>query len=308
VGMLSYDRARVDGLRLGLGAALEDLRGIRNDDAAAADVMRALHGACKSLTDVWLPRVHDILNSTAMTSCIRSALGTPDLSQAAVFAAMHHDGWEIAPDPLEVLGPPAPHAKSFDEVLSEIKSGAMQPMLAPLDANGRANARYESLAFAPTSPPQLLGEMDLTSDAAKVVDFLSDGLPVGWHQTDTVGLYRLENVRVVQSVHRLTAYDREDGPETDNSLTTEATVSGFMMIAQNASVGEVTMEMQDEGDPSAHVTLASQSITEYSGAFYPDSAPQFHPIPTEPRFVSPAQWTFTTSASPMVDGWGTWQT
>ena len=53
--------------------------------------------------------------------------------------------------------------------------------------------------------------------------------------------------------------------------------------------------------------LASQSSSSYSGMFFPDEAPDLQPIPPGPRVESPDVWTFTTSASPMVDDWGTWR-
>jgi hypothetical protein len=307
---LLFDRARVDLLRLALGAALDDLRAIRNSDPAAADVMRSLANNRRTLEETWLPRVHDVLNSTAMTSCTRSAPGVPDLAQSkAKYLQMHNDGWEvIAEDPLVVYGPPAPHLLNGDEVLKAIESGALQPMDAPIDAHGRANANYTSIAFAPGTPPPEIGYIDMTSNAAKVLDFFSDGLPVGWRETDELFIYRIDDVRVIKGFHTLTAYDRDEGPDTMTELTQEAIGSGYMAIAQRDTVGEVTRDI-GYGDPTAHHAIASQSTSAYSGAFYPDPGTEldFQPITHEDRFVSPALWTFTTSASPMVDGWGTWQ-
>jgi hypothetical protein len=306
--MLFFDRGRVESLRLALGTALDDLRAIRNGDQAAADVMRSLASNCRTLEDTWLPRVHDILNSTAMTSCTRSAPGVPDISQAAKYAALHYHGWEITPDPLPIFGPPAPHVLNGDQVFEAIKSGALQPMEAPVDAQGRANAHYTSVAFAPGTPPPEIGYVDTTSNAAKVIDFFSDASPIGWHETDKLLVFRIENVRTVKSVHTLTAYDRDDGPETLTDQTTEAIVSGYMVILQRDTEAEATVDI-GYGDPTASHTIASQSTSAYSGAFYPDpgTVPDFQPITKEDRFVSPDLWTFTTSASPMADGWGTWQ-
>jgi hypothetical protein len=307
---LFFDRARVDTLRLALGATLDDLRTIRIGDYAAADEMRALAGNCRTIEETWLPRVLDVLNSTAMTSCVRSAPGVADISQSAArYAQMSADGWEVIPDPLPVFGPPAPHALNGDEVLKAIDSGALQPMAAPLDAQGRANAHYSSIAFAPGTPPQEIGYVDMTSNAAKVLDFFSDGLPVGWRQTDKLFVYRIDDVRAVQSFHTLTAYDRDDGPETMTELTQEAMVSGYMVIAKREEELEVTKRVGD-GDPTAHFSIASQSGSSYSGAFYPDpgTEPDFQPVSHDDRYVSPDLWTFTTSASPMVDDWGTWRT
>lgn len=306
--LLMFERGRLDSLRLALGAAVDDLRAIRNGDYDAADVMRALAGCCRTLEETWLPRVYDVLNSTAMTSCTRSAPGAPDVSQsAAKLAIIARDGWEVVPDPLG--GPPPPRrVLNGDEVMKAINSGALRPLAPPLDAEGRANAHYESIAFAPITPPREIGRVDLTSNAAKIIDFFSDGLPIGWHESSTLIIFRVDDVRVTKSVHALTAYDPDDGPETLTDQTTEAITSGYIAVAVNQSLAEVTLAI-GYGDPTAAYAIASQTTSGFSGAFFPDrgSEPEFEPIPDEVRVESPDQWTFTKSASPMVDGWGTWQ-
>ncbi len=303
--MLSFDRDRVDSLRLALGASLEELHAIRCTDAAAADIMRSLGSACRMIED-WLPRVHDILHSTAMTSCTRSALGTPDLSQAVKYAAMTNEGWEVTNDPLVVLGPPAPRHRTMEEVLADIESRDLRPMASPLDANGRAGAHYEALTFAPSSPPVELGHVDLTSNAAKFAAFWSDGLAVGWKETETLTVFRSENVRVTKSVHTLGAFDRDAGPDTIVDLTTVAVVSGYMVIRQETGAAELSHDIGD-GDPTASFVYASQTSTAFAGAFYPDREPEFEERTDEDRFENPDRWTFTTSSAPMKDDWGTWR-
>ena len=66
----------------------------------------------------------------------------------------------------------SPTKKSFRRA-----SGSMVPMAAPIDAHGRAGARYDSLSFAPTVKPVLVDVQDVTSNFLKVIDFFSDGLP-----------------------------------------------------------------------------------------------------------------------------------
>jgi hypothetical protein len=305
MGNLYFDRDRVESLRLALGVTLEELRSIRSTDAAAIDVMRSLGGACRSIED-WLPRVHDILSSTAMTSCTRSPLGTPDLSQAAKFAAMRNRGWEVTNDPIGVLGPPAPIHRTMDEVFADIASGDLRPMAPPLDANGRAGTHYEALTFAPSSPPNVLGHVDLTSNAAKFAAFWSDGLAVGWRETKTLTIYHLENVRVTKSVHTLNAFDRDAGPDTMVNLTTVAVGSGYMVIRHETGKAELSHDI-GEDDPTANFAYASQTSTAFSGAFYPDEEPDFEERTEEDRFESPDEWTFTTSAAPMKDDWGIWR-
>jgi hypothetical protein len=310
VPTLAFDRARLDALRLGTGAALHDLHHIRCDDSAAAEVMRDLRLATQTLGELWLPRIQDVVNSKAMISCIRRKNPDgSDVAEAPGYAAQHA-GMETIDDPWPVLGPATPHHNlTFDEVLSDIGSGAMLPMPAPIDAHGLAGHRYDSLAFAPTVKPVLVGAKDLTPDLLKVIDFFSDGLPIGWRETKTLSIYYLADARVTSSVHRLTAYDRDDGPETLLDMTTHATVSGYMIIASDESVAEVSVKigLDEDKDSTKSFVVAEQESENYVGGFFPDELPDLQPVSPEPRFESPDMWTFTTSASPMVDGWGTWK-
>jgi hypothetical protein len=124
-----------------------------------------------------------------------------------------------------------------------------------------------------------------------------------------VSVYYLADVRVTSAVHRLTAYDRDQGPETLLDLTTQATVSGYLIVRSDESVAEVTMKigLEEDEDATKNVALARQTSEAYSGMFFPDEIPNLQPVAAGPRVESPDVWTFTTSASPMVDEWGTWQ-
>jgi hypothetical protein len=109
-------------------------------------------------------------------------------------------------------------------------------------------------------------------------------------------------------VHVLTAYDRDDGPETLVALTTQATVSGYMIIRTEDGAGDIDIGIgPGDQDPTQNVAIASQSSSTYTGMFFPDSAPDFHEVDQSPRFESPEKWTFTKSSAPMVDHWGTWE-
>lgn len=306
---LAFDRARLDALRLGIGAALDDLHLIRCADAAAADAMGIVRGATRTLGELWLPRVQDVVNSKALISCVRkkSADGS-DIAEAPGYKSSHVGSMETIEDLWPMLGSPAPHHnRTFDEVVSDVESHTLLPMTAPLDANGHAGARYDSLSFAPGAKPVLVGTKDLTSNFLKALDFLSDGLPIGWRETQTLSIYYLADARVTSAVHVLTAYDRDDGPETMLDMTTQATVSGYMIIRSDESIGEVSQKVGKDEDATKAVVLASQASSSYSGVFFPDQMPDLQPIPTGPRVESPDMWTFTKSASPMVDEWGTWK-
>ena len=65
--VLAFDRNRLEALRSALAAALQDLHQIRSDDIQADDAMRCVRSASRTLGDTCMPRVHDILTSTAMT-------------------------------------------------------------------------------------------------------------------------------------------------------------------------------------------------------------------------------------------------
>jgi len=134
-------------------------------------------------------------------------------------------------------------------------------------------------------------------------------LPVGWRETKTLSIYYLADARVTSSVHRLTAYVGNDGPETFVDLTTQATVSGYLIIRSDESVAEVTKKIgfEDDKDETKNVVLAKQTSSSYDGGFFPDEVPDLQPVAPGPRIESPDRWTFTTSASPMVDEWGTWK-
>jgi hypothetical protein len=308
MGRLAFDRNRLDTLRLALGTSLEELRSIRSNDPEAADTMRMLGGACRTLSEVWLPRVGEVLTSTAMTRCIRSAPGLADISQARNHPETPpHPGWEVGIDPAPVYGPPAPHNRDFDEVLGDIRSGALLPMAAPIDANGHAGAIYTSLGFAPTQSLEI-GHADRTPNALKFIDFMSDGLPIGWRENHALTVYYLTDVRVTESTYRLGAYDRDEGPVSLPGLTTVAVVSGYMVISTETTTGEVTLGIgPGEQDPTESFPLASQSTSTYTGAFYPDFPPEFQPLTDEPRFENPDRWTLTKAAAATVDGDGTWQ-
>jgi hypothetical protein len=302
--MLAFDRARLDSLRVGIGAALDDLCRIRCDHAEALDAMTTIRAARRTLGDVCLPRVQDILRSDVMTSYRPSASGVKDID---LFARAHDFGWQVAMDPQVVIGPAVPGNRTFDEVLTDVRSGALVPMAAPLDAEGRSGALYTSLTFA-SDNTRIVGVEDTTSDLLKVLDFFSDGLPVGWREEHSLTIYYLANARVTSNVHVLTAYDRDEGPETLWDRTRQATVSGYMIIETGSTRGEVNVGIgPDAQDDTQSFPLLSQTSSSYSGMFYPDESPEFRPMTHEARFESPDLWAFTTSSAPMVDGWGTWE-
>jgi hypothetical protein len=141
----------------------------------------------------------------------------------------------------------------------------------------------------------------------KFLDFLSDGLPVGWRENQELKILYLTNVRVTSSVHILTAYARDSGPETLEDQTKEAIVSGYLVLQEDSSSAEVNVSIgRGEQDDTQSYPIVSESSSSYSGVFYPEYSPDFQPITRQARFVNPAVWTFTSSAGPMVDGWGTW--
>lgn len=301
--LLAFDRRRLDALRASISAAIDDLARIRCDDPDAADTMRVIRLAVRTLSETCLPRVHAIVNSEAMTSYRRSDIDDRGTYQST-YSTAHDRGWEVTTDPL--FGPSAPRLRSFDEVLADVRSGVLVPMAAPLDANGRAGAPYTSLAFAAANPVRL-GAKDVTSNLLKFIGFMSDGLPVGWREHETVEVYYVEDARIRSSVHVLTAYDRDDGPETMFALTTQATVSGYMVIRTEDSVGDIDVRIgPGEQDPTQSATIAEQSSSTYSGMFFPDTTPDFEALPQGPRLEIPDRWTFTKSSAPMVDRWGTW--
>ena len=308
--LMAFDPARLDALRAALDLALDDLRRVRSDDQATADAMRVVRAARQSLGEVWLPRITAVLHSKSMTAPVRTKINDG-------VAALPGPEWQLtvdsgasspgdAPPRALMYGPEQPGTRSFGEVLEGIMSGDLVPMAAPVDANGRAGARYTSIAFAPGIEHEV-GHTDLTSTVLKLADFASDGLPVGWRETKGMTIFYLRDARAISSVHILSAYDRDTGPDTEVGLTEEATVSGYLVVKHESGTAEVNVQIgPGDQDATQSYPIISSTSSAYSGVFYPDAPPDFEPITREPRYVSPATWTFTTSASPMVDGWGTW--
>ncbi len=264
--------------------------------------------ARRGLSEVWLPRISAVLDSKSMTAPVRTKINDG-------FVALPGPAWQLTVDPggagaatseARMYGPERPGSRSFGEVLEAIMAGELVPMAAPLDADGRAGARYTSIAFAPGIETEV-GHTDLTSTVLKLADFASDGLPVGWRETKGMTIFYLRNARAISSVHILSAYDRDTGPDTLVGLTEEAMVSGYLVVKQESGTAEVSVQIgPGVQDPTQSFPIISSTTSAYSGVFYPDTPPDFGPITREPRFVGRETWTFTTSASPMVDGWGTW--
>jgi hypothetical protein len=317
MALLAFDPARLDSLRLAMGAALDDLLRVRSDDPATANAMRMIRAARGSLADLWLPRINDVLRSKSMSESTHSKLTDEGGGRSAYSPPASGPLWTMtrdpgvqgipSSDPVAMCGPKLLGSRSFGEVLVGIQSGALRSMTPPLDANGRAGAHYTSLAIAPGTAHEV-GHADLTSDLSKFVDFWSDGMPIGWRENTALTILYLSNARVVNTVHVLEAYDRDTGPAAVPGQTTEATVSGYLVLRQATSTAEVNVQIgPGEQDPTQSFPIISETSSNYSGEFFPDSPPDFEPITGQPRFVQPAAWTFTTSASPMVDGWGTYR-
>jgi hypothetical protein len=316
MALLAFDPARLDSLRVAMGAALDDLLRMRSDDLATANAMRTIRAARGLFADLWLPRITDVLSSRSMTSSTRTKINDGGGGSSAGYAPLAGPLWNMtddhgmkgpSKDPVaRMYGPELPGSRSFGEVLEGMQSGALLSMMPPLDAHGHAGAHYTSISIAPGGGREV-GHADLTSGLSKFIDFWSDGTSVGWREHTELTILYLTDARAVNNVHVLDAYDRDTGPEAMPGLTTEATVSGYLVLRQKSSTAEVSVQIGPGiQDPTQSYPIISESSSEYSGVFYPDSPPDFQPITRQPRFVRPAAWTFTTSASPMVDGWGTY--
>ncbi|MEO7372253.1 MAG: hypothetical protein ABI949_03450 [Ilumatobacteraceae bacterium] len=304
---LAFERTRLGVLRTCLEAAIEDLHSMRCDDMAAAEAMRGIRSAARTLAEVCLPRVRAVLAFTAMDLCVRATSPNGgDVAEAPGYKVMVRSGsWESMTDPEPTVGASSHRRLTFAEVLTAIAGHALVPMEAPLDAHGHAGEHYTSISFtAPNSA--LIGEGNVTSNVKRFFDFIADGFPLGLRQHDTISIYRVTDARATTVLHVLTAYDRDEGPEIVPGRTAAATVSGYMVISSNQTSIEVSHGMEQEGgDPTVGAVLATETSL-YSGTFYPDEEPEFEPVPDGQVGEGDDQWTFTTSAAPMADGWGTW--
>ena len=77
-----YDPRRVRSLAHRTAEAIDRLRSIRSDDAAAAEAMRAVRLARRNLEDFWMPTLRQIERSDAMISWERSELAALGIRQA----------------------------------------------------------------------------------------------------------------------------------------------------------------------------------------------------------------------------------
>ena len=78
----AYDARRVRSLAHRTAEAIDRLREIRSDDAAAAEAMRAVRLARRNLEDLWMPTLRQIERSDAMISWERSELAALGVRQA----------------------------------------------------------------------------------------------------------------------------------------------------------------------------------------------------------------------------------
>jgi len=304
-GLLAFDRNRVDALRRALVDALEDLRAIRCDDPEAADALRTARRAGRMIGDVHMPRVLDVLASGAMTSYRpTSGIDLDALAKEQPYSTAHDRSWEVHP-----LGPDVPPPQTAQTVLARIASGALAPLPAPLDAEGRAGANYTAIAIAPSVPPRDLGAIDRTPALLKAIDFISDGLPIGHHEHRELRVLYLQDARLTQTAHALTAVDGDTGlPETTyDDLTKGAVVSGYLVLDVTTSETDVSVSIgPDLQDPTQSWALLSQSSAAYSGVFFPITTVDLEPVGDEPRVENKPRWTFTKSSGAVGRGWGTW--
>jgi hypothetical protein len=304
VTLLMFDPAHLERLRLGIGAALDDLHLVRCDDPLGAEAMRAVRAASQTLEDVCLARVLAVLASPAMTATPKTGPYGGDVAAAPGYASPHLY-WHTITDPLPIADRHAPTVRTFDEVLEDIQSKAMMPMDAPLDAHGKAGSHYGSLSFAPQAMT-VVGTANLDSNVNKAMAFLADGMSAGLRQHKDVTIYE-GVVRVTAAAHVLEAYDKDEGPSVVGQAT-EATVSGYMVIISNSTNIEISAGIgPDSQDPTQSAAVLSESSSGYTAVFYPTEVPDFEPVPAGPRRKAADTWTVTSSASPMVDGWGTWR-
>ena len=77
-----YDPRRVRSLAHRTAEAIERLRSIRSDDAAAAEAMRTVRLARRNLEDLWMPTLRQIERSEAMISWERSEFASLGIRQA----------------------------------------------------------------------------------------------------------------------------------------------------------------------------------------------------------------------------------
>jgi hypothetical protein len=115
MGLMAYDPIRLAALGAAAQAALDDLQSLRCRDPEAAQTMLIIGLACRTITELCLPRIHDILNSDAMTGYHSASVeGGP--CDPLVLARSKSPGWRVSRDPLG--DPPIPTIGAGNLVLS----------------------------------------------------------------------------------------------------------------------------------------------------------------------------------------------
>jgi hypothetical protein len=94
---LAFDPQRVAALARAMNRSMGELRGVRNDDPAAADLMRQLRALTGELETTWLPLARRTAESTALIADLHG------LRDSSSFVMVHTYGWSIMRDPL--VGP-----------------------------------------------------------------------------------------------------------------------------------------------------------------------------------------------------------
>lgn len=309
---MAYDRARLDTLRIAMTTALDELSRMRSDDVAAADALRRIGEARRLIGDRCLPRIRDLLETDPLSSGGASWLNSCSFRQSpySQLVRLHH--WELAPDPLDgpVAAPvvdPAdkPWTRSFDDVTEAIKCGELTPLIMPTAANHPERNQITTLAIAPATT-KLIGSRDVTSNWLKALDYASDVSWFGWREHDELSVYYLSDVVVTATIWVV-------DPKTHQVLRTETsqtTTSGFLAVREEDRTVEVNPPIGGSAniDPTATPSIPMDHDHDYSGTFYPDTAPRFEPLPSGAAVKNTAKWKFTSKKVPLTESWGAWGT
>lgn len=312
MGLMAYDRARLDSLRVAMAAALDELSRMRCDDGAAADAMRRIDEARRLLGDRCLPRLRDLLESDPLSSAGASWLNSCAFRQTTYsqLVRLHH--WELAQDPLDDdaatppdVPPEEPWTRSFNDVTTAIKCGELTPMILPTDPSHPIRSQITTVELAPGSIRHI-GSRDVTSNWLKLADYASDVAWFGWREHHELSAYYLSDVVVTATVWVVDPVTRQ----RCRHQQTQAVTSGFILVRDEDRTVELNPPIGGGAhtDPTATPSIPLDHEHVYKGAFYPDTAPHFEPLPSGAAVRNEPTWKFTSKKLPFEEEWGTWDT
>jgi hypothetical protein len=191
-----------------------------------------------------------------------------------------------------------PLYNSYDDVLAARTCGELQPLQLPTDPTRPKSLQYANVSITPGQMTNL-GEHEITRNIARFLGFWSDALPFAYHEHEIRSVYRVEDARVVASVHALSL----TGAQFPTALQA-ATVSGYIVMVDLTKDVGINLSMRDR-DPTESIPITLEHHDSYAAMFYPDAQPVFEPVTSSDSNTEPT-WRLTTNPLATNESIGSW--